>query len=128
MIAHVTQDVERQFIRLRGRKRLLWQLWRDRYESGAQSRYLRQDCLVGSQLDIAVGAPTPPIERKHDRASPEQIGEGDRVSPYVRHPKTGRRSLAPGGRLEREAGPKLLDLGLVEGGPPRRSHAQEFRL
>jgi hypothetical protein len=63
MIAHVAQDVERQFIRLRGRKRLLWQLWRDRYESGAQSRYLRQDRLVGSQLDIAVGAPAPPDRR-----------------------------------------------------------------
>src|SRR3984957_4048773 len=123
MIAHVTQDVERQFIRLRGRKRLLWQLRRDRYESGAQSRYLRQDRLVGSQLDIAVGAPAPPIEGKHDRASPKQIGEGDRVSPYVRQPEIGSTSLNPDGRLESEAGPKLLDLGLVEGGPPRRSRA-----
>jgi len=70
----------------------------------------------------------PPIERKHDRASPEQIGEGDRVSPYVRQPEIGSTSLNPDGRPESEAGPKLLDLGLVEGGPPRRSRAQEFRL
>src|SRR5580693_4146903 len=60
--------------------------------------------------------------------SPEQIGEGDMVSPYVRQPKIGNTRPNPDGRLESEAGPKLLDLGLVEGRPPRRSHAQEFRL
>ena len=43
---------------------------------------------------------------------------GDRVSPYVRQPEIGSTSLNPDGRLESEAGPKLLDLGLVEGGPP----------
>jgi hypothetical protein len=59
VIAHVTQDVERQLIRLRSRKRLLWKLWRDRYEPGAKRRNLRQDRLTGSQLDIAIGAPAP---------------------------------------------------------------------
>jgi hypothetical protein len=92
-------------------------------------RQLPTRVTVGSRQCLVIrsqgGTQLPPVARTQ---RPKRRAARDRVSPYVRQPEIGSTSFNPDGRLESEAGPKLLDLGLVEGRPPCRSRAQGFRL